>query len=206
MWVCLCVQESNELSSCQFCVPGFFTWWIISFTAGSLQGCEGAEQHFTVKPVPSCCCRSVCSPSPSRRPCRPAAPSDQTRPPSTLESPLWTPCTQTPVTDTKMMSESLRKFMFHRAPYATRIHLITSWKWSFLNMPMLTWLSSPIFAWNFLIPSLVTPGGRQHTDHHLWENSLRRTQLKTTFLKKRSETRKFLHIGFFYWLLSSCCK
>ena len=44
---------------------------------------------------------------------------------------------------------------------------LTSWKSSFLNMAMLTWLSSPIFTWNFLIPSLVTPGGRKHTFHKL---------------------------------------
>lgn len=43
--------------------------------------------------------------------------------------------------------------------------LITSWKWSFLNMAMLTWLSRPIFTWNFLTPSLVTPSGSKHTDH-----------------------------------------
>lgn len=39
----------------------------------------------------------------------------------------------------------------------TSCDLVTSRKPSFLNMPMLTWFSSPIFAWNFLTPSLVSP-------------------------------------------------
>lgn len=33
-------------------------------------------------------------------------------------------------------------------------------------MVMLTWFSSPIFAWNFLTPSLVTPDGGKHANHH----------------------------------------
>lgn len=41
--------------------------------------------------------------------------------------------------------------------------LFTSWKLSFLNMAMLTSLSSPIFTWNFLTPSLVTPGWGDNT-------------------------------------------
>lgn len=49
---------------------------------------------------------------------------------------------------------------------STQWDLVTSWKWSFLNMVMLTWFSSPIFAWNFLTPSLVTPDGGKHANHH----------------------------------------
>lgn len=44
--------------------------------------------------------------------------------------------------------------------------VLTSWKWSFLNMAMLTWLSRPIFTWNFLTPSLVTPNGRKQSERH----------------------------------------
>lgn len=33
-------------------------------------------------------------------------------------------------------------------------------------MVMLTWFSSPIFASNLLTPSLLTPDGGGHADHH----------------------------------------
>lgn len=135
----------------------------------SWKSCEcRSAQHFIMKPAPLCCCRSVCSLSPSWRPRCPAASSQPTRPPSSRGSPLWTPDTPTPGTDTRMVVRFTCK-IFHilGADHTSHIikGLITSWKWSFLNMAMLTWLSRPIFTWNFLTPSLVTPSGSKHTDH-----------------------------------------
>lgn len=70
----------------------------------SLTTCEcSSARQFTVKPVPVFCCRSVCSLSPSCPPSRPAALSEQPRPQSSRGSPLWTPYTPTPATDTRMM-------------------------------------------------------------------------------------------------------
>jgi len=115
--------------------------------------------HFRRDPV--CCCMSVCSLSPSRRPCPPAASSERTRPPSSRASPLWTPRTPTPVRDPRTAGYPLTLGSSHAVGSCD---LVTSWKWSVLNMATLTWLFSPIFASNFLTPSLVTPGGRQ--EHH----------------------------------------
>lgn len=111
--------------------------------------------QLTVKAARVCGCRFVCSLFPSCGPLPPAASSEWTRSQSAPGSPLWTPDTPTPAEETAgnviLMLELKLLKLDHN-------HHRTSSKCSFLNMEMLTWLSRPIFAWNFLIPSLSTPG------------------------------------------------
>lgn len=91
----------------------------------SWKSCEcRSAQHFTMKPAPLCCCRSVCNLSPSWRPRRPAASSEPTRPPSSRGSPLWTPDTPTPGTDTRMVVRFTCKYWSHLTHYKRSYYLL----------------------------------------------------------------------------------
>lgn len=128
---------------------------------------RSSVQNLTVRAVQVHCCRSVCNLVPSRELHRPAASSERTHLPSARVSPLWTLHTATPAASKTLYWIPKQKVYFIEHIYnSTQWDLVTSWKWSFLNMVMLTWFSSPIFAWNFLTPSLVTPDGGKHANHH----------------------------------------